>query len=64
MPLTIMQKIKERDLNILIYGGSAVSEMHCFYEAKRGLRMKNTIFLASSAYLGDPTLNRGGRISG
>jgi len=56
----IMQKIKRENPDIVIYGGSAVSEMQLFLMKQKELQMKNTIFLASSGYLGDPTLKFGG----
>jgi branched-chain amino acid transport system substrate-binding protein len=57
---TIMQKIKRESPDIVIYGGSAVSEMQLFLMKQKELQLKRTIFLASSAYLGDPTLKFGG----
>jgi ABC-type branched-subunit amino acid transport system substrate-binding protein len=56
----IMQKIKALNPDIVIYGGSALSEVQLFLMKQMELKMKNTLFLASSGYLGDPNLRFGG----
>jgi branched-chain amino acid transport system substrate-binding protein len=57
---TIMQKIKSLNPDIVIYGGSALSEVQMFLMKQKELQMRKTIFLASSGYLGDPNLRFGG----
>lgn len=57
---TIMQKVKRESPDIVIYGGSALSEVQMFLMKQKELQMKKTIFLASSGFLGDPNLRFGG----
>jgi branched-chain amino acid transport system substrate-binding protein len=57
---TIMQKIRRKKPDIVIYGGSALSEVQLFLMKQKELRMKDTIFFASSGYIGDPNLKFGG----
>jgi branched-chain amino acid transport system substrate-binding protein len=56
----IMQKVKSTNPDLVIYGGSALSEIQLFIMKKKELDMKRTIFLASSGWMGDPNLRFGG----
>jgi branched-chain amino acid transport system substrate-binding protein len=56
----IMQKIKTADPDIVIFGGSALAEAQMFIMKKKELKMKKTIFICSSGWMGDPSLSFGG----